>query len=200
MIWSPEIFRGDETMESHPTGLNLNWNIICFFSHNQKWSKQVLREACGMSPLTKKYQCHAPVESLLIIHSLKWAIRWTNLSITGHQGGRTLLSCLKISCLRLKCISLHLKHREAPPEIKKDTWARLLDAYKGNPRHIDPFTGSFKPYQTRQNIVKWDSIRATILLGGLAETTPEDGSVGPLFACIIKKQVLFCVQGDPKRL
>ena len=159
MIWSPEIFRGDETMESHPTGLNLNWNIICFFSHNQKWSKQVLREACGMSPLTKKYQWHAPVESLLIIHSLQWAIRWTNLNIIGHQVGRTLLSCLKISCLRLKCISLHLKHREAPPEINKDTWARLLEAYKGNPRHIDPFTGSFEPYQTRHNNVKWDCIK-----------------------------------------
>ena len=36
-------------------------------------------------------------------------------------------------------------------------------------------------------------IRATIILGGLAETTPEDGSVGPLFACIIKKQVFFCI-------
>ena len=126
-------------------------------------------------------------------HGLQWSIRWTNLNITGHQVGRTLLSCLKISCLRLKCISLHLKHREAPPEIKKDTWARLLEAYKGNPRHIDPFTGSFEPYPTRQNNVKWDSIRATIILGGLAETTPEDGSVGPLFACIIKKQVLYWV-------
>jgi hypothetical protein len=47
-----------------------------------------------------------------------------------------------------------------------------MKVYKGNPRHIDPFTG------------------------GLAETTPADGSVGPLFACIIKKQFENLRDGD----
>merc|ERR1719305_2253803 len=60
----------------------------------------------------------------------------------------------------------------APPEINDDTWARLMRVYKNNPRHIDPFTG------------------------GLAETTPADGSVGPLFACIIKKQFESLRDGD----
>merc|ERR1719234_1040961 len=62
--------------------------------------------------------------------------------------------------------------RRGPPEIKDETWAKLMQVYKGNPRHIDPFTG------------------------GLAETTPADGSVGPLFACIIKKQFESLRDGD----
>merc|ERR1719341_73779 len=74
--------------------------------------------------------------------------------------------------LREACGMSSLTSRGAPPEINDDTWARLMRVYKNNPRHIDPFTG------------------------GLAETTPADGSVGPLFACIIKKQFESLRDGD----
>merc|ERR1719239_1009383 len=74
--------------------------------------------------------------------------------------------------LREACGMSSLTSRGAPPEINDETWARLMEVYKGNPRHIDPFTG------------------------GLAETTPADGSVGPLFACIIKKQFESLRDGD----
>jgi len=74
--------------------------------------------------------------------------------------------------LREACGMSSLTSSGAPPEISDDTWARLMRVYKGNPRHIDPFTG------------------------GLAEKTPEDGSVGPLFACIIKKQFENLRDGD----
>merc|ERR1711962_1656645 len=62
--------------------------------------------------------------------------------------------------------------RSAPPEIEDKTWRKLLKVYNNNPRHIDPFTGD------------------------LAENLPADGSVGPLFACIIKKQFERLRDGD----
>ena len=58
-----------------------------------------------------------------------------------------------------------------PVEISNSTWTTLLNTYT-SPLNIDAFTG------------------------GLAETAPNDGMVGPLFACIIKKQFLNLRDGD----
>ena len=38
-------------------------------------------------------------------------------------------------------VFMALKSRRGPPEINDETWAKLMQVYKGNPRHIDPFTG-----------------------------------------------------------
>ena len=53
----------------------------------------------------------------------------------------------------------------------KNTWDKLLQTYK-DATDIDPFTG------------------------GRAENSPEDGLVGPLFACIIGKQFQNLKDGD----
>ena len=58
-----------------------------------------------------------------------------------------------------------------PAEISNSTWTTLLNTYT-SPLNIDAFTG------------------------GLAETAPSDGLVGPLFACIIKRQFLNLRDGD----
>ena len=58
-----------------------------------------------------------------------------------------------------------------PPEISNSTWTTLLNSYT-SPFNIDGFTG------------------------GLAETAPSDGLVGPLFACIISRQFLNLRDGD----
>ena len=58
-----------------------------------------------------------------------------------------------------------------PAEISNSTWSSLLNTYT-SPLNIDAFTG------------------------GLAETAPTDGLVGPLFACIIKRQFLNLRDGD----
>ena len=55
--------------------------------------------------------------------------------------------------------------------VLRDTWARLTTTYSSI-SDIDAYTG------------------------GLAETAPSDGMVGPLFACIIKQQFLRIRDGD----
>ena len=60
---------------------------------------------------------------------------------------------------------------EKPEEIDKEIWDGILSVYS-NAEDIDPFTG------------------------GLAETSPKDGIVGPLFACIIATQFQSLRDGD----
>ena len=71
----------------------------------------------------------------------------------------------------------------------------MMQVYKGNPRHIDPFTGNILSISHIHFISRYvDAFELNCeyyFSGGLAETTPADGSVGPLFACIIKKQVII---------
>ena len=58
-----------------------------------------------------------------------------------------------------------------PAEIEEKTWTRLISVYS-SADNMDPFTG------------------------GLAETAPADGAVGPLFACIISRQFRALRDGD----
>ena len=62
-------------------------------------------------------------------------------------------------------------NNKRPSEIEETTWNRLIAVYKST-SNIDAFTG------------------------GLAETAPADGSVGPLFACIIGRQFRRLRDGD----
>ena len=62
-------------------------------------------------------------------------------------------------------------NNKRPAEIEEKTWLRLIAVYK-SADNIDPFTG------------------------GLAETAPADGVVGPLFACIIGRQFRSLRDGD----
>ena len=59
-----------------------------------------------------------------------------------------------------------------PAEIGDSTWKALMLVYQNNPANIDAYTG------------------------GLAETPPPDGLVGPLFSCIIKRQFQALRDGD----
>merc|ERR1719397_1760018 len=65
-----------------------------------------------------------------------------------------------------------LSGTEAPKEISAENWRKLMKTYNNDPSLIDPFTA------------------------GLAETAPADGMVGPLFACIIKRQFEKLRDGD----
>merc|ERR1719305_462687 len=65
-----------------------------------------------------------------------------------------------------------LSGTEAPKEISAENWRKLMKTYNNDPSQIDGFTA------------------------GLAETAPVDGMVGPLFACIIKKQFENLRDGD----
>merc|ERR1719350_2217052 len=65
-----------------------------------------------------------------------------------------------------------LSGTEAPKEISGENWRKLMKTYNNDPSQIDGFTA------------------------GLAETAPADGMVGPLFACIIKKQFEKLRNGD----
>ena len=61
---------------------------------------------------------------------------------------------------------------EGQTDIDQSTWAALMTVYKNNPSNIDAYSG------------------------GLAEKTPPDGLVGPLFSCIIKRQLQALRDGD----
>merc|ERR1712037_529960 len=74
--------------------------------------------------------------------------------------------------LRGACGMADIVGREAPAEINADDWGKLMKTYNNDPSLIDPFTA------------------------GLAETAPADGMVGPLFACIIKRQFEKLRDGD----
>ena len=74
--------------------------------------------------------------------------------------------------LREFCNLKPLEGNRKPEEIKKETWGKLLETYLENASEIDAF------------------------VGGLAEDAPEDGVVGPLFACIIGKQFQRLLFGD----
>ena len=95
------------------------------------------------------------------------------------------------------------KHRNqatrnpAPPEINDDTWAKLMQVYRGNPRHIDAFTGDILSISPL-TICEIETFELNS--GGLAETTPADAIVGPLFACIIKKQVIIMQVGNINKM
>ena len=73
--------------------------------------------------------------------------------------------------LRRACGMKPLHENERPNEINHETWNDILEVYH-SAADIDPFTG------------------------GLAERSPEDGIVGPLFACIIGKQFQKLRDGD----
>ena len=73
--------------------------------------------------------------------------------------------------LRRACGMSRLYGNRRPSEISRTTWDRILAVY-GKAEDIDPFTG------------------------GLAETAPSDGIVGPLFACIIGTQFKRLKDGD----
>ena len=90
--------------------------------------------------------------------------------------------------LRRVCGLADIVGREAPAEINAEDWAKLMKTYNNDPSQIDSFTA------------------------GLAETAPSDGmvsfsisfqfcilslpKVGPLFACIIKRQFEKLRDGD----
>ena len=74
---------------------------------------------------------------------------------------------------RVKCGLSSLESFETRPvEIAEGPWNLLRNAYKDNVAHIDAFSG------------------------GLAETAPSDGVVGPTFACIIGQQFHDLKFGD----
>ena len=73
--------------------------------------------------------------------------------------------------LRRACGMKPLHKNERPNEINHEKWNAILQVYH-SAADIDPFTG------------------------GLAETSPQDGIVGPLFACIIGKQFQKLRDGD----
>jgi len=75
--------------------------------------------------------------------------------------------------LRKACGMTDLIGTETPEEISEATWGKLMETYNNDPSQIDGFTA------------------------GLAEiVTAEDGMVGPLFACIIKRQFEKLRDGD----
>ena len=74
--------------------------------------------------------------------------------------------------LRKVCNMKPLSGTTRPDEIDSATWTRLMTTYKDEPDQIDGFTG------------------------GLAETAPSDGKVGPLFSCIIGRQFKRLREGD----
>ena len=74
------------------------------------------------------------------------------------------------SDLRVSC-GMEPLSLDKPAEINQQGWTDLLAVYKV-PSDIDAYTG------------------------GLAETAPSDGIVGPLFACIISKQFERLRDGD----
>ena len=74
--------------------------------------------------------------------------------------------------LREACELSGLDGGNKPLDINQVTWDKLLKTYQQKPKDIDPFTG------------------------GLAEEAPDDGIVGPLFACIIGKQFQRLKDGD----
>ena len=74
--------------------------------------------------------------------------------------------------LRKVCNMKPLSGTTRPAEIESATWSRLMTTYKNEPDQIDGFTG------------------------GLAETAPSDGKVGPLFACILGTQFKRLRDGD----
>lgn len=77
------------------------------------------------------------------------------------------------SVLREACGLKPLTTAQArPEEINAVSWETLMKTYHSTPANIDAFTG------------------------GLAESTPDDALVGPLFACIIKRQFLKLRDGD----
>ena len=73
--------------------------------------------------------------------------------------------------LRRACGMKPLHNNERPDEINHEKWNAIMKVYH-SAADIDPFTG------------------------GLAETSPNDGIVGPLFACIIGKQFQKLRDGD----
>ena len=74
--------------------------------------------------------------------------------------------------LREACGMKPLSGTSRPAEIGSTNWDKLMTTYKNDPTQIDGFTG------------------------GLAETAPLDGKVGPLFACIIGTQFKRLRDGD----
>ena len=74
--------------------------------------------------------------------------------------------------LREACGMKPLSGTSRPAEIDSTNWNKLMTTYKNDPTQIDGFTG------------------------GLAETAPLDGKVGPLFACIIGRQFKRLRDGD----
>ena len=107
---------------------------------------------------------------------------------------------VKLSCVFWKFMPF--KYRGAPPEISDDTWTRLMQVYKGNPRHIDPFTGDILSISREMETFGLNWIETFELnrnfLGGLLNWTKKK-LLGRLLDWIEKKLFRWTCWDNPSR-